>query len=207
MKLVPVYPTGKKEFYEAIVQSGGEGIMLKDCKASYTGRGRPRAMYKAKRFEEVDAFVSGMLEGDEDKGWLGLVGSLEFSCYTETGKKHPVAFCSNIPLEDRKAATVSRCCGEPVKVNDQNVGGKRVVISVQCPKCGMSPPQPAINPAWLGRVAEVRGQEYTARVFRLKHATIERWRSGVDGKSPQECKISLKDIQRRFTNAPERVDL
>ena len=89
-------------------------------------------------------FISGHLPGDEEKGRLGLVGSLEFSCYTESGKIHPVAYCSNIPLEDRKSATVCGNCGSKLYVKDDNVDGKRRVTLVRCEKCNQDYPPPAL---------------------------------------------------------------
>ena len=69
---------------------------------------------------------------------------------------------------------------------------------MRCEKCNQDYPPPALNPEWLNRVAEIRGQEWTARVYRLKHATVERWREGVDGKAPEECTINFKEITERF---------
>lgn len=198
MKLVPIHVTGKKLLYEKIVKAGGEGIMLKDARSDYTSRGRPKSMFKAKRFEEVDAFVTGYLPAEEDSGWRGLIGSLEFSCLTETGKVHAIAFVSNISLEERKAATVCGRCGSKLLIKDDNVAGKRVVTYVHCEKCNVDYPEPKLDPEYIDRVAEIRGQEFTARVYRLKHATLERWREGVDGKRKEDCKISFKDITARF---------
>lgn len=198
MKLVPVVVEGKKDFYERVVRDGGEGVMLKDSTSKYTGRGRPKSQYKAKRFEEIDAFVSGFLPGDEDSGWRGLVGSLEFSCYTKTGKIHSVAFISNVALSTRKQISICAKCGTTLNVKDENIDGKRRVTLVRCDQCDVDYPEVGLHPAWLGRCGEIRGQEYTARVYRLKHATLERWRMGVDGKSENECVIDFENIRKRF---------
>lgn len=204
MRLVPLVTTGKKEFYIKIVKEGGEGAMLKDLDAPYVEEGRPKSMFKQKRFEEVDAFVTGAEQGEKDKGWERLIGNLEFSCYTENGKRHMVAKCSNMTLEERIDVTVCGQCGGALDVKHENVDGKRVVHGTTCKSCARENPIPALNPEWRNRVAAIQGQEFTARVYRLKHAFIDRWRTvGVDSKPIEECTINLQQIQRRFEAAVE----
>lgn len=208
MRLVPLIKTGKLAFYEKIVEEGGEGIMLKDLNAQYIPEGRPKSMFKKKRFEEVDAWVSGFQEGYEDQGWKGLIGALEFSCYTERGLLHMVAVCSNLTLEDRLAVShCAKCAREnkvvPLDVTVINDDGKNRVTSVKCKDHGDFPGV-VMDPTWYDRVAEIRGQEWTPRVFRLKHANIERWRfQGVDSKSKDQCKVDLKGIQSRWEEKEE----
>jgi ATP-dependent DNA ligase len=211
MRLVPLIRTNKREYFENEVRDGGEGIMLKDLYAKYESAGRPRAMYKVKRFEEVDAWVSGFQMGDEASGWRGLVGALEFSCHTETGKIHMVAVCSNLTLEDRKAISCcARCASEgsgekPLLIEVVNDDGHNRVTHATCPRHGDFPGA-VLRSDWYNRVAEVRGQEFAVRVFRLTHAVIERWREpGADGKTPAECKINLAEIQARSNKAESDV--
>lgn len=204
MRLVPLISVDKRKFYEQLVTSGAEGIMLKDLNASYVPDGRPKSMYKVKRFEEVDAFVTGFQEGYEDQGWRGLIGALEFSCFTESGAKHMVAVCANLSLEER--LSVSHCAkchnlglgSTLLRVSVINDAGHNRVTNIECHVHGAYPGA-VLDPTWYNRVAEVRGQEWTPRVFRMKHANIERWRtSGVDGKNPEDCKINFKAIQARW---------
>lgn len=202
MKLVKLVFKDKKNFYEGIVRDGGEGVMLKSKDGQYIQQGRPDCMQKAKRFEEVDAFVSGFEPGDQESGWFGLVGSLIFSCYLEnSGNTHEVAKCSNLDLQQRIDASVCGNCGGKLDVKHDNVNGKRVILGTSCSQCKANRPSPALAQHWYKRVFEVKGQEWTARVFRLKHAVMERERVGVDGKSPKECTINLRDIQERFVRA------
>lgn len=202
MRLVPLVVNGKHDFYKKVVADGGEGIMLKDVKGTYIPEGRPKSMYKVKRFEEVDAFVSGGNPGEAGKGWERLIGDIEFSAYTETGKIHMVAKPSNLELSARIEATVCGNCGGALDVSHENQGGKRVILGTKCTQCSRINPLPVLNPAWKKRVACIQGQEWTARVFRLKHAFIERWRfEGVDAKAAEDCKINLRDVQHRFERA------
>lgn len=203
MRLVPVITLSKKAFYEKTVAEGGEGAMLKLASGKYVQQGRPKEMYKAKRFEEVDAFVTGFDPAKEEKGWIGLVGNLRVSCYTETGALHEVAYPANLTLEDRIDATCCGKCNGKLDVKHDNVDGKRVVLDINCTECGAHRPIPALSKHWYGKVFEIRGQEWTARVYRLKHAFIERERKGVDGKDQKECTVNLKDIKHRF----ERVSV
>lgn len=208
MRIAPIFSTNKLDKHKEILESGGEGLMIKDIKGHYVQKGRPKSMYKLKRYEEVDAFVTGANPGKKDKGWQLLIGDLEFSAFTETGKRHMVAKCANMPLEERIEASMCAKCGGEQDVSHDNVGGKRVILGTKCKSCGAENPGSVLNPAFLNRVACITGQEWTARVYRLKHAVIERWRtSGEDAKNPQDCTVNLKLVQRRFIRAAQSIDL
>lgn len=202
MKLVPLVEFNKEAFYLDIVAKGGEGIMLKDVSATYSGDGRPKAMFKVKRFEEVDAFVIGGERGEEGKGWWWLIGNVDFGCHVADGTTFMVARCTNLVLEERIDASFSACCSSPLAVNHDNIDGKRTVLGTSCSKCGAVNPDPVLNPAWLGRVAAIQGQEWTVRSYRLKHAVCERWRvSGEDAKRSEECTLDLDAVKARLEAA------
>lgn len=167
VKTLPTFNTGKQDFYESVVARQGEGIMLKDGNAPYEHK-RSRAVYKMKKFIEVDGWVSGWVPSDPDASWKDLIGALEFSCYTETGAEHVVAACANLTLEARKEMTIKGSNG------------------------------PELNPKYLGKIAEIRGMEWSSRNFRLTNARIERWREGSDGKSQEECVINLAAIKEEI---------
>lgn len=192
---VPIEKGNKKSFYNMIVQSGGEGIMLKNLDFPYeASSSRTKAMYKVKRFEELDLFVTGFAPGETGAGWEKLVGGLEVSGYCETTNSlHPTAWVTNMTLEDRIQATCCPKCGVPMTVQTRNENGKRVVEWVKCLEHGEQPPQ--LNIAWMNRVFVVRGQEITARVLRLKHATII---SERHDKEPTECKVPLATWRAKF---------
>lgn len=198
MRLVPLIITDKKAFHKAQVDKGDEGTMLKLASGKYVQKGRPDCMYKNKRHEEVDAFVTGFDPADEDKGWFGLVGNLRLSCYTETGALHEVAYPANLELADRIDATVCGNCGSALDVRHENRDGKRVVVTIRCIACGKDRPPVALAKHWKDKVFEVKGQEMTSRVWRLKHACLVRERVGADGKRPEDCTINLGNIKARF---------
>lgn len=195
IELVPVVLTDKKAFYDETVRKGGEGIMLKDIDAPYeASSSRTKAMFKVKRFEEIDGFVTGFASGEIGAGWEKLVGGLEISAFDETSRAlHAVAWVTNLTFEQRCEATVCPECGIPMVVSWVNDDGKRKVQDVHCKEHGTQ--SPALNKDWYNRVLVIRGQEITARVLRLKHATIvsERHDKPVD-----ECTIPLAAWRAKF---------
>lgn len=164
---------GKREFYQEIVDRGGEGVILKRLDSKYhASSSRPRdGWVKVKRRMEFDAFVTGFLRGEEGTAWRNLVGALEFSVITEMGKKHAIAMCTNLTLATREK------------------------ISIYDPETDTV----TLDPRLFGRVAEVSGQDVTPRSLRLSHATIDRWRpkDGPDSKRPEDCMASMTDLKER----------
>jgi ATP-dependent DNA ligase len=72
-------------FFRKIIDTGGEGIMLKQRDAVYNSNKRSRAWYKYKKRSEVDCFVTGSTPGEGE--FSGLVGSLLMSVLDpETGE-------------------------------------------------------------------------------------------------------------------------
>lgn len=199
--VVPLVTLKKKEFYETMVRAGAEGVMLKSLDAPYeASSSRTKAMYKVKKFEEHDLFVTGFVKADEDKGWDRLIGGLELSAWNvgPDGNRslHLAAVPINMTLEERIAATSCRHCGERVVAVTANDLGKRVVVSVDCATHGvMAPDSIGLHSSMLNRVYVVRGQEFSARVFRLKHAVVMSERFDKD---PDSCEIDLASIQAKF---------
>ena len=105
--------------------------------------------------DTIDAFVTGFEPADETKGFAGMVGCLEFSCYLRDAqgntKPHMIARVSNIPLDLRK------------EITDHDENGN-----------------PILKKEVYGRVAEIDGQCVTARALRLKHAVLVNWRPDRD---------------------------
>lgn len=195
VEIVPVVDFAKKEFYEQVVKDGFEGVMLKDLDAPYEpSSSRTKAMFKVKRFEEIDGFVTGFAPGDVGAGWEKMVGALEVSCYDEvTRAVHPSAWVTNMTFDQRCEITVCPQCGVSMVVSWVNDNGKRVVQDVLCKEHGTQPP--ALHKDWFNKVLLVRGQEFTSRVFRLKHATII---SERNDKPVEECTINLAAIRAKF---------
>lgn len=195
VEIVPVVDFAKKVYYDEVVRQGFEGIMLKDMDAPYeASSSRTKAMFKVKRFEEIDGFVTGFAAGDVGAGWEKMVGALEVSCFDETSRAvHPAAWVTNMTFEQRCAITACPQCGHSMNVEWENQNGKRVVTKVHCAEHGDQPP--TLIKSWYNRVLIVRGQEFTARVFRLKHATII---SERNDKPIEECTLNLAAIKAKF---------
>ena len=160
----------KREFFKNIVAEGGEGIILKHLDSPYIASSSRRrdAWVKVKKRLEYDAFVTDFQRGEPGTDWQNLVGALVFSVHTEAGI-HEIAKCSNLPLEKRRQITIYDPATDTVKM----------------------------DPRVYGKVAEVSGQDISARVLRLSHATIDRWRpkAGPDAKTAEQCHTSKADLR------------
>lgn len=163
----------KKGFAERIIAEGGEGVILKNLRAPYEdSSSRPRTGWvKVKKRIEFDAFVTGFKRGDADTAWKNMVGALEFSVYTKDGKTHVLGYGTNLTMEQRQKVTVYDKATDTV----------------------------SLVPGVLGKVAEISGQDISARSLRLSHCTIDRWRpkDGPDGKRADECVVDLDDLEQR----------
>lgn len=161
----------KKAFFKQVMSEEGEGVILKNLNAPYVDSSSRRrdVWIKVKKRIEMDAFVTGFNRGKEESAWHNLVGDLEFSINTDSGQ-HIVAYCTNMPLATRR------------KISSYDAENDIV----------------SLNPKVIGRVAEVSGQDISARSLRLTHSTIERWRKsdGPDGKSPDECFIEMEFLRK-----------
>lgn len=159
----------KRKLYQKIVQRGGEGVILKNQNSPYiASSSRSRNWVKVKKQIEFDAFVTGFIQGKKGTAWEPYIGAIEFSVILSdnANKKHVLGFASNITLEERKKATIQTAEG------------------------------PALNPDYYGRVAEISGQDLSARQLRLTHCKIQRWRTKSDGKRPEECYARIADLSR-----------
>lgn len=172
-QFVPVTAEDKRGYFEKIVKEGGEGVILKNLNATYedsSSRSRD-GWIKVKKRIEYDAFVSGFKPGEPGSGWEKLVGALEFSVHTKDGKDHVIGYASNLPLELRKAMTIG----------------------------GGTEPAPRLDQKWMGRVAEISGQDISARELRLSHCTLDRWRyeDGPDFKDESQCVVDMADLRSK----------
>jgi ATP-dependent DNA ligase len=166
----PVVSSDKRAFFDQVIASGGEGVILKNLRAPYiasSSRSRD-AWVKCKRRREHDAFVSGFLRGEPSTGWKNLVGALEFSVHTESGD-HVLGYATNLTMENRQKITIYDPETDTVK----------------------------LHPSLYGKVAEISGQDISARELRLSHCTIDRWRSktGPDAKRAEDCIESMADLR------------
>ena len=94
----------KVGYFKKIIESGGEGIILKDLNAPYFCGKRSEAWIKVKKSSTTDAIIIGFGKGKEwDK--KGLIGSLELGIFDECGNLRSIGKASSFPLEQRKALT------------------------------------------------------------------------------------------------------
>jgi len=160
----------KFSFYQEVISKGGEGLVLKADGSVYNGKeargGLGAGFIKWKRNTSesiggsIDAFIDGRFTPGEGK-YSGMVGAVGFSVHLlPSGEVHPIAMISGISDDMRRAIT------------SQDVNGSVV-----------------INPSWLGRVAEIEGQDISSKSRALSHARILRFRDGADAKSPAQCVI------------------
>jgi len=90
----------KEEYFRKVIESGGEGIVLKDLKAPYCPGARSRSWLKVKRNSTLDAIIIGHERGKEwDK--KGLIGSVELGVFDEKGDLRSIGRVSSFPLQKR----------------------------------------------------------------------------------------------------------
>lgn len=165
MVLPTVYgKEAKKQYLQKIFDERGEGVIAKYKNAKYraTDSRSKNQWIKIKRTvqgsllessynDTLDAFVTGFDLGEKGKGYEDLVGSLTFSVWltTDAGVRvqHEIARIASMELEFRKKITVLDGDGNPVLAEDM-----------------------------YGKVAEIDGQDVSARSRRLTHAVLKQWR-------------------------------
>ncbi|OGS11986.1 MAG: hypothetical protein A2234_05015 [Elusimicrobia bacterium RIFOXYA2_FULL_58_8] len=155
----------KRDFYEAVLSSGGEGVMLKQKDAVYQHVGRSKGMLKAKRFLTVDGFIVGSTSGKN--GNAGMVGSLLIGAYD---------LCTD---------TVREIAG--VSPSDLSLGkNSNLRRAMTVLKDG----KPCLAPGFLNRVVEIEAFQWNN--WRLVHAKILRFR---DDKAPQDCVVDFLGME------------
>jgi len=159
----------KQAFYDQVVAEGGEGIVLKNLDEPYlTTDSRPRhVQVKRKvsvgeeRGSDIDAFVSGFVPSDPDKGWKDYVGALKLSVHLRnkdgTEVEHWLASVSSMPLELRKELSV------------------------------MTENGPILHPDAYGKVLVINGQDLSPKAKRFMHATANWIRGFRTDKTQHEC--------------------
>lgn len=166
-----VVRVGKRAFWDKVVkEEGGEGLVFKNLNSTYidsTSRRRD-AWVKAKKRIEYDAFVVGFERGDTEAGYRNLVGNLEFGIYVGNAI-HVIGRPSNMTMEERRRITIYDPATDTV----------------------------TMDPSMYGRVAEISGQDISAREMRLSHCTLDRWRpeTGPDAKRKEDCVTTMADLK------------
>ena len=95
---------GKEQYLKKVIESGGEGVILKDLAAPYSLGARPRSWLKIKRSSTVDAIIIGFDSGME---WnkKGLIGSIELGVFDECGDLRSIGRVSSFPFQKRMEMT------------------------------------------------------------------------------------------------------
>lgn len=166
---LPYEKLDKKKYLESIWAAGGEGVVLKNLRANYEDSSSRRrdAWVKVKKRVEFDCFVTGFKRGEKDAGYENLVGALEFSVRLTSGKTHVLGYPINMTLEERQR----------ISVYDKETDAVSLL------------------PEMYNKVAEISGQDISARELRLSHCTLDRWRDQPgDTKLPEECVVDMADL-------------
>ena len=122
---------------------------------------------KVKKRKDYDAFVTGFKRGEPDGDFRNMVGALEFSVNLTNGKRHVIGYPINMTLEERQRISIYDPTTDTV----------------------------TMIPEYYNRVAEISGQDISARELRLSHCTLDRWRDQEgDKKLPQDCVVDLEDL-------------
>lgn len=150
------------ETFQQYVEEGGEGLIAKYRNAPYEQGKRSKGQWKLKGRLTVDGFVTGFVPASEDKSLKDYIGGLVFSTNYH-GKETEIAAISNIDMATRKSATIYDEEGNPT-----------------------------LNPDWLGKCAELTGQNFKKGSMRLGSARISEWR---DDKNPEDCELQDEMIR------------
>lgn len=92
----------KYTFFREIIESGGEGVILKDSRGKYEQDKRSKGQYKLKRYQTQDGYIVGWIPGEG--GNEGLVGAVEVATNIN-GQVHKFASVSQFTMEQRLEMT------------------------------------------------------------------------------------------------------
>src|SRR5665213_298506 len=98
--------TAKKQFYESIIESGREGVVLKRLDSQYDSSGaRGSGWLKVKKSLQFDAFVIGFKQGRPSSRYHDRIAYLIFAISTESGQR-VIAKVANMPKAFRRDASI-----------------------------------------------------------------------------------------------------
>lgn len=179
----------KLDFYNSIINAGGEGVVVKDLNSKYDILGKRAGEWvKIKRSvsqamsaeglgDTIDAFVIGFEEGEKGTKNEGKVASLKFGVELLDKFNEPIVDQSGDPITHH-IATVSGLTDE---LKDA-ISTKDIFGNV------------ALRQEVYGRVASIDGQDLSSRNLRFAHAVLVNWR---DDRSANTCKLR-KDILEKL---------
>lgn len=175
--------TDKHDFYKQLLAAGKEGAVCKDLNSKYDIKGRragewvkiKRSVTQAMDNDEnvtgdtVDAFVIGYERGNKGTINENKVGAIKFGIY----------------LTDTNNEYILNENGEPIIHHIATISGFSQALRDAITDFDEEG-NPRLNPKYYGYVAEIDGQDISAKEKRLSHATLIRWRQD---KQAQDCKI------------------
>ena len=164
----------KVDFYEELIDSGKEGVVLKNKSSIYnTTASRTINCVKVKKPKEgsvsdIDAYVTDYIVGTKGTKNENKVTGLVFSTSLEKENgvivTHPIAVCSYLSDRIKEEATVV--------LEDGTI---------------------TLNPFFYSKVATLQGQSISQKNLRINHAVITAWRPD---KSAATCEL-LKESHLR----------
>ena len=172
---------GKEKFYSDLLAKKEEGIVLKHLDSPYisTGSRSRKGFVKRKRSvgdslgKDIDAFISGFVPSNPDKGWSQFIGALEMSVILQypSGAEidHCIAAVSGMPQTMRETLTEYDADG-----------------------------MPCLNPNYLNKVLVINGQDLSPKAKRFMHATADWDRGFRNDKSCHDCTIDAKWLETQI---------
>ena len=179
----------KLEFYNRILSSGGEGVVVKDLNSKYDISGKRAGEWvKIKRSvsqamsaeglgDTIDAFVIGFEEGEKGTKNEGKVASLKFG----------------VELLDQFNEPILDESGDPITHHIATVGGLTDELKDAITTKDIFG-NVALKQEIYGKVASIDGQDLSSRNLRFAHAILTCWR---EDRSANTCKIR-KDILEKL---------
>ena len=190
IELVPSKPDNmtKQDYYNWLISKGKEGIVAKNIHTKYDSSGRRRGEWvKIKRSvtqslaqdnlgDTVDAFVIGFDEGTVGTANEGLVGTLKFGVYLTDINNDYIEDEAGMPLIHHIATIsgFSQELREAISTKDEN-GNVALRADV------------------YGKVAEIDGQDVSAKTHRFAHARLLNWRND---RSANTCKFQQSVLNK-----------
>lgn len=177
-----------EDFYNQVVSTGGEGLVVKDLDSLYDTKGKRAGEWvKIKRSvtgslleqnygDTFDCFVIGFNEGQKGTKNEGLVGSLNFGIYLLDENNNIILDEHGIPYIHH-VATVGGLTDElRLAITTRDFNG-----NVQ------------LKPEIYGAVGVIDGQDLSDKNLRLAHARLIQWRND---KSAQQCAVRKDFLER-----------
>lgn len=176
----------KEDFYNSIIDSGGEGVVAKNLNDTYDIMGKRDGRWvKLKRSvsqtlnrfssDSTDAFVSGFTLGNKGTKNENKVGSLIFSVYLTDDNNELLYNEDGTPMI-HEIAQISGITDELRDMLTQYDDDGNVML----------------NPRFMNQVAALDGQDVSSQEKRFMHATFQEWR--LD-RSYDTCKMKKSTLE------------